>query len=313
MRISLGMVFGVLLLVLWAPEPAYAWGPGFHVSTATSVLDLVLTLPATLGILLSRHRGAFLYGNIAADLVFAKRLSRIKQFCHHWSTGFGLLEDAPDERSRALAYGYLSHLAADTVAHGKYVPHQVFEGEFKVSLGHFYWELRADQTVPPNAWQELKAVLAQDHEADHRFMAHHLSPALLPFPMNRLLFERINALASGKVVRQALGGLSRASRRELPPALLPQYREECVDRILAVMREGERSRVVREDPAGTSALMQIAVRRRELRRLRRRGLPVEHRLRENRRNFAPGQPPPTELEGIQLDDSSLAHWYGAAP
>ena len=311
MRISLGMVFGVLLLVLWAPEPAYAWGPGFHVSTADSVLNLVLTLPAGLGLLLSRYRGAFLYGNIAADLVFAKRLSRVKQFCHHWATGFRLLADAPNDRSRAVAYGYLSHLAADTVAHGKYIPHQVLEGETKVSLGHFYWELRADQSVALAAWKDLKAVLTQDHEEDYRILARHLSSALLPFPMNRLLFERINALASGKVVRRAIGGLSRASRRELPPGLLPQYQEECVDRILSVLREGERSPVVREDPSGTSALMQVAVRRRELRRLRRRGLPVGHRLRENRRNFAPSQPLPAELDGVQLDDTSLAHWYSA--
>ena len=313
MRISPGMVFGLLLLLLWAPEPAYAWGPGFHISTASNVLNLVLTLPPALGILLSRHRGAFLYGNIAADLVFAKRLSRIKQFCHHWATGFKLLADAPDERSQVLAYGYLSHLAADTVAHGKYIPHQVLEGEAKVSLGHFYWELRADQAVSRATWKELKAVLAQNHETDYRMLAQHLSPALLPFPMNRLLFERINALASGRMVRQAVGGLSRASRRELPPGLLPRYQEECVDRILSILREGERSPVVREDPSGTSALMQVAVRRRELRSLRRRGLPIGHRLRENRRNFAPSQPLPAELDGIQLDDSGLAYWYGTAP
>ena len=135
--IAIGMLLGEVDTVL-------AWGPGTHIALSGSILERLHLLPAAIGALLARHGIAYLYGSIAADMVFAKRLSRVKQFCHHWSTGFGLLDAARTDRDRSFAYGYLSHLAADTVAHGKFVPRQIVVSNYAVGLGHLYWELRAD-------------------------------------------------------------------------------------------------------------------------------------------------------------------------
>ena len=119
------VVIAVLVLVGLGPSRAFAWGPATHVKLASDLLANAGMLPSALALLLTTRRKDYLFGNIAADVVVAKRLSKIKQICHHWATGFAILEDAKTDQGKAFALGYLSHLAADTVAHGKFLPRQI--------------------------------------------------------------------------------------------------------------------------------------------------------------------------------------------
>ena len=97
----LGILAAIAVIVLCAAPDAYAWCSTTHVELARTTLANLGLLPAAIAALLARHRIAYVYGSIAADLVFAKKLSRVRQFCHHWSTGFRLLDAAPDGSSRA--------------------------------------------------------------------------------------------------------------------------------------------------------------------------------------------------------------------
>ncbi len=279
-------VFAMVGVGTMTPE-AWAWGPVIHVGLASSVMKNLGVLPAAVAAVLARHAFAYLYGNIAADIVFAKRWSRIKQFCHHWSTGFALLEASKDDRSRAFALGYLSHLAADTVAHGKFVPRQVVVSGCSLNFGHFYWELRADTTCPEEHWRCLEQVLGDDHDPHHRALEEHMTDTFLPYEFNRLLFDRMNALTVRESFRRTVGVWGRYSRWCLPLDLLEGYRAESLDRIHAILRDGARSALLREDPNGTSAMMRVRVRRREVRRLKRHGLPVNARMTEVSHGFAP--------------------------
>ena len=280
------VIIGVLFLLATADQ-VLAWGPATHVGLANSVLERLSLLPTVVAALLARHGCAYLYGSIAADIVFAKRLSRVRQFCHHWSTAFRLLDSAEDDQARAFTYGYLSHLAADTVAHGKYVPHQVVLSGCSVNFGHFYWELRADAAEHHGSWNLLEEVLGGDHADHHRRLEDHITDTFLPYDLNRLLFHRVNAVAMRRNFRRTMSVWSRYSRWDLSSGLLSGYRAESLGRILSLLTDGSGSPVVREDPNGTSALMQIRVRRREVRRLKRRGLPVKRRLLEAARGLAP--------------------------
>jgi len=236
---------------------------------------------------LARHRSAYVYGNVAADVVFAKRWSRVKQFCHHWSTGFKLLEAARREEDRAFAYGYLSHLAADTVAHGKFVPRQIVLSGSTVNLGHLYWELRADSLQPETSWVSLRDVMRWNHAAHHLLMASHLRNTFLPFQLNRVRFDRMNAIASHPCFRGAVTRCARLSAVSLSDALVDGYRRESIDRMVDVLTYGYRSTLLCEDPNGTSALMQVHVRRRHLRRLQRAGASIAPHLREAGMGWAP--------------------------
>jgi hypothetical protein len=287
MRITGWVVLLAVGFVLYGAPPVWAWGPATHIGLAGSVLDQLALLPIGVAAVLARHRFAYLFGSMATDVVFAKRLSRVKQFCHHWSTGFRLLDKAADERAQAFAYGYLSHLAADTVAHGKFVPRQIVVSGSSVSVGHLYWELRADALQSDSTWSKLEGVLRYDHAHHHEALSDLITDTFLSYPLNRLLFNGMNALAVRREFRRTVDVWNRRSRWYLSPELVISYRAECLDRIHSILTEGTGSPLLREDPNGTSALMQLRVRRREVRRLKRRGMPVERRLREVSRGFAP--------------------------
>lgn len=275
------------LVVLGVADSAMAWGPAMHIGLADTVLGNLGLLPAAVAVVLRGHRTAYRYGSIAADVVFAKRLSRIKQFCHHWSTGFRLLERAETEQGQAFAYGYLSHLAADTVAHGKYVPRQVLLSGSTLNLGHLYWELRADATQAEPTWDRLTRLLRANHDEHDGALRGHLRETFLPHDWNLLLFYRMNAAATRPAVRKALAAWGRSWGSELPADLLGEYQSESIERIQSILKEGARSAVVHDDPNGTSALMRVSVHRRDARRRRRRGLNDGRGLEEAERAFGP--------------------------
>ena len=297
MRITGRAIFLVVGFVLLGTEPAWAWGPATHIGLAGSVLDQLGLLPFGVAAVLGRHRLAYLFGSMATDVVFAKRLSRVRQFCHHWSTGFRLLEKASDERAQAFAYGYLSHLAADTVAHGKFVPRQIVVSGSSVNLGHLYWELRADGLQTESTWNELERVHHHNHAQHHETLSGLITDTFLSYPLNRLLFDGMNTLAVRREFRRTMNVWNRRSRWYLSPELIRDYQNECLDRIHSILTEGAQSPLLHEDPNGTSALMKLRVRRRELRRLRRRGVPVEQRLLEMSRGFAPQGRSPLSAAG----------------
>jgi len=287
MRIGSRTIFWLAVVVLVCADHALAWGPATHIELAGTILDRIALLPAAIGAILARNGIAYFYGNIAADIVFAKRWSRVKQFCHHWSTAFQLLDTADNDRATAFAYGYLSHLAADTVAHGKFVPRQIVVSESSVNFGHFYWELRADVLQPESSWMLLEQIIAGDHTDHHAALERHITDTFLSYELNRLLFERMSALHVRQGLRRTMHVWSRFSRWDLSPELMAGYRNECLDRIQSVLTEGASSPLLREDPNGTSALMQLRVRRREVRRMKRVGIPVERRLLEAAVGLAP--------------------------
>ncbi len=287
MHVNIWMVGIGLAAFFGAAEPVFAWEPVTHAGLAASVLNHLALLPAAVAAILARHTVAYLYGNVAADVVFAKRLSRVKQFCHHWSTGFALLDSAQEDHGRAFAYGYLSHLAADTVAHGKFVPRQIVVCGCSVNFGHFYWELRAGALEEDATSRLLEDVLRCDHTADHRALADHIKGTFLAYDLNRRVFQGMSTIASHRTFRRGVAAWGHYSRWHLSPELVASYRSECIDRIHAILAEGSRSALVREDPNGTSALMHLRVRRREIRRRKRRGLCNRTRLHEASAALAP--------------------------
>ncbi|MCK4658290.1 MAG: zinc dependent phospholipase C family protein [Phycisphaerae bacterium] len=277
--------------VLLDAQTLFAWGPVTHVKLAGNLLSNLSLLPAAVAVIISRHVQDYLYGALATDMVFAKRLSRIKQFCHHWSTGFRLLDEADDDRGRAFAYGYLSHLAADTVAHGKFVPYQIVTTGTTVHFGHVYWEARADAEAGERACAALEAIMPLDHQLHHVALARVLTETFLPYQVNRVLFERIHSVVAKRRWRSSIETWSRWSRRPLPAELLTCYLDECTDRTICVLRWGPGSPLLCEDPCGSAALAFAADTRRSWRRRRRRGLLLRHRLLEAAAGHTPSRWP----------------------
>jgi hypothetical protein len=289
-----------MLLVLAKPTKAYAWGPATHVKLASDVLDNLQWLSAGVAVILGRHRKDYIFGNIAADVVVAKRLSRVKQICHHWATGFAILDDARTDESRAFALGYLSHLAADTVAHGKFLPRQMTLTRTTMSFGHVYWELRADSTIGSHYWRVLRSVLRGAYSEHERALSAHLTDTFLPFSINWRLFHRMNRFVSRHMLRRAVDGWQRLSRWQLSDQLMREYRAECRGRIVDVLNRGRSAAVCHEDPNGNAALAYTRAQRRQLRQMARRGLIVPHILYEVSVVHGPAMAhsPPVQVPGL---------------
>ncbi len=270
------VVSAAIAYLLFDTDPALGWGPATHVRLASDVLQNASALPAGLAAILTKFAMDFIYGNIAADVVFAKRLSKVKQFCHHWTSGFDLLDAAQDDRARAFAYGYLTHLACDTVAHNKYVPRQVTVTGTTRSFGHFYWELRADADVEPLYWRRLRRTVCAPFPEHDELMARLLDRGILPFHVNRRIFSRMGKLHSERWWYRTVRMWDRVTRWELSEQMLKHYRREAVDCALQLLNEGTASSLLHVDPSGNMALLYTRDSRRYLRRMRRAGLLLPH-------------------------------------
>jgi len=73
--------------------------------------------PAGLMEIIRRHRKDFLYGTLMADIIIGKKYMPKDKSSHSWEVAFDLMKSARTDQQRAFVHGYMSHLAADTVAH----------------------------------------------------------------------------------------------------------------------------------------------------------------------------------------------------
>lgn len=280
-RVSVASGLLAALVLLLFADHAHAWGPATHVKLASDLLSQCLWMvPTAVAAIISRHRRYFIYGNVATDTVFAKKMSRVKQVCHRWSTGMSLLQAAGTDEARAFAYGYLSHLAADTVAHNKFLPRQMALSRSTISFGHLYWEVRADARIDNRHWQRLRRSLRGRYPEPERLLESHLQRTLLSYKTNRILFRRMNLLASEEAWRRSVDFWERLSRYALDVSTVGSYHAESLGRMLDLLQKGEKSLVVHEDPNGNFALGYARAQRRQLRQMHRAGMSHDHVIAE---------------------------------
>ena len=82
-------------------------------------------LPTDARRLLDEHKDAYVYGNLAADIINMKGYGGHKNHCHRWTIIEAMRAGAESPAEQAFVLGYLSHLAADTIAHNHFVPYHL--------------------------------------------------------------------------------------------------------------------------------------------------------------------------------------------
>src|SRR5262249_20871118 len=84
--------------VIGSPAEALAWGPVTHLVHGSMLLERLNLLPVALQGLLARFPYEYLYGCIGADIIQAKKFTRsLYTHCHHWHTGWSVLENAHED------------------------------------------------------------------------------------------------------------------------------------------------------------------------------------------------------------------------
>ncbi len=187
-RLALALA-GVGLVLCCFPNVAHAWTPGTHVYLGESILANLQLLPATVADLLRAFPFDFLYGNIAADSSNAKKFAPVGRHCHYWHVGQEIYDLAGDDALRAFGFGYLCHLAADTVAHNYFVPRQLVLTSSTASVGHSYWESRIETHLGDSYARSARDVILQDHAAANTLLDRVISPTIFSVRTNRRLFR----------------------------------------------------------------------------------------------------------------------------
>jgi hypothetical protein len=244
------------LLVLAWPSDALAWGPLAHLSFSSQALAQAAALQPAVRAVVTEFRDAFLYGSLAADIVVGKNMAPFLFHCHNWKVGFNVFRRARAGAEQAVALGFLSHLAADTVAHNYYVPFKTVGSFHKGRTGHAYWELRYDQRMDVALPRVARRVSTRTLRAHDRFLRGALTGAsVLPFGLSRQLFGSLLASAGARRF-QHLSRLALARERNLAlePDLVGETNDLAVRAILGVLLEGERSQAARADATGARNL-----------------------------------------------------------
>ncbi len=221
---AVGALWLALAWILLQPEPLWAWGPGTHIALGEGVLASLYLLPAAARAIIGSHPLHFLYGSIAADISFAKKYVPEGRHCHHWHVGEEILAAADSPRLSAVGYGYLAHLAADTVAHNLFVPRQLLTTSTTQALGHTYWEHRMDIHVGEDyLTKATHLVMENDHSEADALFDQVVSNTIFSFRTNQRIFRGMIQFSDNDRWRQVFDQVLQRSRFDLPDPVVSVY------------------------------------------------------------------------------------------
>ncbi|MHB1313608.1 MAG: zinc dependent phospholipase C family protein [Gemmatimonadaceae bacterium] len=256
----------VVLLLLITPAVAHAWTPGTHILLGEAVLRSTVLLPPNIASLLQAFPYDFLYGSIAADTSIAKKYARFGRHCHHWYVGLEILDRARDDTLRAFAYGYLSHLAADVVAHNWFVPHQLAVTSSTAAIGHSYWESRFETHLGERHSRRAHEIILLDHARSDDHLDRILSPTIFSTHTNRRIFRGMVRVTDSESWQRIFALMAEKSRWDLAERDVGAYLGRSFDYVVDFLRRADGSEPYAHDPSGDEPLRAAkAVRRTAMR------------------------------------------------
>jgi hypothetical protein len=242
----------VALAILLVPSEAQAWGPLAHLSFSVQALEALGTVQPSLRHVLQDFGNEFLYGSLAADIVVGKNMARYLYHCHNWRVGFNVFQHAKAGGEQSFALGFLSHLAADTIAHNYYVPFKTVASYHKSNTKHAYWELRYDQRMDRDLSRVAREVTTRAYRNHDEYLERELSgSSVLPFNVSKQLFRSLLATARvGRFHHVSRLALARERNLVLEPDLVLDTNQLAVEAIVGMLVDGERSPAARADATG---------------------------------------------------------------
>jgi hypothetical protein len=217
-------VLTALALLLLIPDTAWSFGPATHIFLGQQLLGALALLPEAMARLLRNHPLSFLYGSVAADISFAKKYVPDGRHCHFWPVGEEIFDAAENERLRAVALGYLGHLAADTIAHNFFIPRQLLITSSTRALGHSYWEARLDAYVGEAcAARAREVVMKYDHTEADALFDRVLSGTIFSFETNRRIFRGMIRIQDNTRYQNVFERVVRRSRWDLTDTAALEY------------------------------------------------------------------------------------------
>jgi len=242
------------LLVLATPDTLWAWGPTTHAWLSSQVLGSLQLLPVVAREILEAHPYSYLYGSLSADITLAKRYVHYSRHCHNWNVAYEILDRAETPRLQAFALGYLSHLAADTIAHNTFVPRLLVSTPLSSNLGHTYWEYRFDAAFDDRYLKLAREVVTMEHSEEDELLEVVLTQAFFSFQTNKRIFQRLIHLSNDERWHNLWVRMADSSRWELSDSEVGDYGAFATGYVRDFLQRGAGSLSQTLDPTGSERL-----------------------------------------------------------
>lgn len=248
-------LLGCSLIVVLALLAGAGWGPGHHLEFAERVWRRRReTLPGPVAKLLGEERAAYSYGNIAADIINFKAYGGAYNHCHRWAIIDDMRELADSPREEAFVLGYLSHLAADTIAHNHFVPYHLARYARTRGLGHLYWEMNADRFVPDSRWDIVTSLKNDKELAELDELVNRTVPRkALSMKTNKLIFNHVLLVSERQKWRAGMAKLHPIGKVSLDKGFLARFQTAAVDRVRLALHPKGLRKLLPVDPNGKAA------------------------------------------------------------
>ena len=263
-----------LVVLLFLPDNVLAWGPATHMQLGWNILNNLSMIIGPVRSLIEAYPYDYLYGCISADIVVGKRFARELNHCHNWNVGFKVLDKADSQSQKAFAYGYLSHLAADTIAHNHFVPEKMVTAYSTRLLRHFYWELRFDAMADRMVWNLPYKIMDQVHQDNDPLLERVIWDTLLSFKTNKTIFNNVLLLHRMEQWHKMINKLSSYSRWVLHEEDVTIYYQRSFNAVIDIMNNHQNAGCLIEDPAGRKNLAMAKRLRRRMKLRKMVGMPV---------------------------------------
>ncbi|OEU68727.1 MAG: hypothetical protein BA863_03915 [Desulfovibrio sp. S3730MH75] len=239
-------------MIALTPDTCFAWGPGIHMAIGNAIIAHPELLPGAIARLLMANSAIFLYGCLSADIFIGKGSKAKKKHSHNWQTGFALLDSAKDPHLQAFALGYLSHLAADIVAHNYYVPNLMKQAPSGGKLSHVYIELLADDQANWSVQQAATLFKHANQDADLN-LREYMDSQKLTFFLKKGVFHKTIGLMEYKSVNASLN-----FSKKVIPAFQAEYLHSIMDYsyrlVVNLLHDPHKATALQFDPIGSEHL-----------------------------------------------------------
>jgi hypothetical protein len=168
--------------------------------------------------------------------------------------GYEILESAETPDLKSFGLGYLSHLAADTIAHNVFVPRQLAATPHATRLGHTYWEYRFDAALGEEYLRLARDIVLGEHADEDELLERVITQAFFSFATNKRIYQQIIHLSNQERWHSLWVRMADRSRWDLSDERIERLTRLTIAYVQDMLRLGSGSLSQALDPTGNERL-----------------------------------------------------------